>query len=110
MCTVGDVETSLSGQKAPLQEHERVAEEIRVHMLRGRLTQSALARKLGWPQQRLSRRLTGAVPFDICELFEIADALGTHAGVFFLAPDGSYLYSSAPGLLPAASPLQSSAA
>lgn len=48
-------------------------------MARQGISQQALADRLGWLQNRLSRRITDgktAVPFTVPELAEVADALG----------------------------------
>lgn len=59
-----------------------VAAEVRAEMARQGLSQQALAEKLGWRQQRLSRRILAEgsnnplIPFDIAELADVANALG----------------------------------
>jgi len=53
-----------------------VAAEVRAEMARQRVSQVALAERLGWIQQRLSRRMTGEVPFAVPELSAVADELG----------------------------------
>lgn len=53
-----------------------IAREVRVEMVRQELSQQALAERLGWDQRRVSRRLTGEVPFGAVELVEVATALG----------------------------------
>lgn len=48
-------------------------------MARQGISQQALADRLGWLQNRLSRRITDgktAVPFTVPELAEVASALG----------------------------------
>lgn len=45
-------------------------------MARQRLTQSDLAKALGWTQVALSRRLTGAVALSTDEIEHIAEVLG----------------------------------
>lgn len=54
----------------------RIARQIRAEMGRQELTQTMLAERLGWQQQRLGRRLTAAVAVDATELEQIAAALG----------------------------------
>lgn len=39
--------------------------------------------KLGWKQQHISRRLSGAVPFSATELFEVAQMLDVPMEQFF---------------------------
>lgn len=53
-----------------------VASEVRAEMARQQVSQQALADKLGWTQPKVSRRISGAVPFDVAELNAIATALG----------------------------------
>lgn len=65
---------------------ELVGAEIRAEMARQRITQTALAERLGWVQQRLSRRLTGEVPMRLDELQQIADALRAPVTQFFPSP------------------------
>lgn len=55
---------------------ERVAAEVRAAMARHRITQEHMARLLGLSQTALSRRLTGAVAFDVNELARVAEHLG----------------------------------
>lgn len=52
-----------------------VAAEVRAHMGRQRMTQTALATHMGVSQGYISRRLTGEVPFTVTELDEIARIL-----------------------------------
>lgn len=54
---------------------QAVATQVRDEMRRQRISQAALAERLGWPQQRVSRRITGAVAFDLAELEVIAEIL-----------------------------------
>lgn len=62
--------------ETPTAFEKAVASEVRAEMARQQVTQKALGEKLGWPQQKLSRRVSGAVPFDVAELDAIAVALG----------------------------------
>lgn len=52
---------------------EAVASEVRALMGRQRVSQTRLAKVLDMSQQSLSRRLTGEQPFNIDELFQLAD-------------------------------------
>jgi len=52
-----------------------VAGEVRAAMARRRISQTALADALGMSQAAISRRLTGALPFDVAELSAIAEIL-----------------------------------
>ena len=54
----------------------RIARRIRAELAERGLTQTDLAARLGWPQQRLNRRLTCTVPIDAVELEQVAAALG----------------------------------
>lgn len=45
-------------------------------MARNRITQAQAAEHLGLTQPAISRRMTGAVPFDVAELDKLADLLG----------------------------------
>jgi len=54
----------------------RIARRIRAELAERGLTQTDLAARLGWQQQKLNRRLTGAVAIDAAELEQVAAALG----------------------------------
>jgi transcriptional regulator with XRE-family HTH domain len=62
----------------------QVAEEIRVAMLRRRITGAKLAHDLGVSAAWVSYRLTGTQPIDLNDLQRIADVLGV--GVIDLLP------------------------
>jgi transcriptional regulator with XRE-family HTH domain len=56
-----------------------IAQRVREAIDRQGTTQVAIARQLGWPQQRFARRLTSAeyaAPFTAAELTEVARVLG----------------------------------
>lgn len=55
----------------------RIASNVRAEMGRKAHTQTSLAELISLSQTALSRRLTGALPFNVAELEEIASALGT---------------------------------
>jgi transcriptional regulator with XRE-family HTH domain len=55
---------------------ESVAEEVRVMMVRKRITGAALAERIGRSAAYLSRRLTGETAFDLDDLFRISEVLG----------------------------------
>lgn len=59
--------------KSPTQA---VAEEVRVQMVRKRLTQAATADQLGISKSSLNRRLTGESEFTVGELYRLADVFG----------------------------------
>ena len=62
--------------------HQRVAAEVRASLARANLSGNRAASRLGWKQQYLSRRLSGTVPFDVSELYAIADLLDVPVGEF----------------------------
>lgn len=63
--------------------HEAVAAEVRAQLARNRLSGRRAAAMLGWKQTYLSRRLTGAVPFDVDDLAALADLLEVPIEQFF---------------------------
>jgi transcriptional regulator with XRE-family HTH domain len=64
----------------------RVADSVRAEMARRKITQTELAESLGMTQPAISRRMSGAVPFDTEELGRIADLLGVPMSVLFGEP------------------------
>lgn len=74
----------------------RIAAEVRAEIGRQGMSQQALADRLGWPQPRLSRRLTDgktAVPFTVVELTAVASTLGVPLAQFLPAAPPSRLQS-----------------
>jgi transcriptional regulator with XRE-family HTH domain len=65
---------------------QSVAGEVRAHLGRQRLSGRAAAFRLGWTQQYMSRRLTGAIPFDVADLDALAELLDVPVTAFFDAP------------------------
>jgi transcriptional regulator with XRE-family HTH domain len=59
----------------PVTYNESVVGEIRAEMGRQRVSQTTLARRLGWSQPFLSRRLCGAVAWDADTIEAVAAAL-----------------------------------
>jgi len=53
-----------------------VAREVRAELGRQRISAAALGRKLGKSQSYWSRRINGAIPFNVDELRAIAQLLG----------------------------------
>lgn len=53
-----------------------VTAEIRAELARRGLTAYALANAIGMSKQTMSRRMTGATPFDLAEVEAIANFLG----------------------------------
>ncbi|MEO3927865.1 helix-turn-helix transcriptional regulator [Micromonosporaceae bacterium B7E4] len=64
-----------------------VAGAVRAELARRRISQTAIAQHFGWSQQTISRRMTGAVPFDIAELAAVAEYLGVPIASFL--PDSA---------------------
>lgn len=64
----------------PSKFHCEVAANVRAEMARQKITQQNLITATGWSQQRISRRLTGTVAFDVAELAVIAALLGKNPG------------------------------
>jgi len=59
---------------------QSVAAEVRAELARKRIPQSDLAEVLGVSQAGISRRLSGATPFDVNELAAVAAFLGVPVG------------------------------
>lgn len=74
-----------------LPAHEIVAAEVRAELARQRISGRQAARRLGWTQQALSRRLTGDIPFNVAELAELAGLLGIEVTAFFPQGRGAIL-------------------
>jgi len=56
-------------------EYRSLVERLRAHREAQSLSQSALAMKLGWPQQRLSAVEAGSRRLDVMEYFQLTAAL-----------------------------------
>lgn len=52
-----------------------VANEVRAHLARRRLSARQAAFRLGWTQAYISRRMTGDAPFDVADLDQLARLL-----------------------------------
>lgn len=65
---------------------ERVAANLRAEAARQRISQMALAERLGLSQTGVSRRLSGHVPIDVDELAAFAEVLGVSAESLLGAP------------------------
>ncbi|MCR6625346.1 MAG: helix-turn-helix domain-containing protein [Pseudoxanthomonas sp.] len=57
-------------------EYRELIERLRGRREKIGLSQSEVARALGWPQQRLSAIEAGARRLDVMEFFELTSALG----------------------------------
>lgn len=68
---------------APQAGSREVAAEVRAEMARQRLSSQDLAEQINFTTSTLHRRLTGQVPFDMEELFLVANALGVYPSQFF---------------------------
>ncbi len=55
---------------------EYAARKIRGHLGEERISVAALARKLGWSQSYLARRVDGRVAFDLDDLEKVAEEIG----------------------------------
>lgn len=55
---------------------EAVAAEVRAHLARNRISQTTAAKAIGIAQSSMSRRLVGAQPFTVDELYGLADLFG----------------------------------
>ena len=60
---------------------EGVSTEIRVLLARRDMSQRDLAERSGISQVAISRRMTGAIPWDLTELEAVANALDVPASV-----------------------------
>lgn len=66
--------------------NERVASEVRAEMGRQQLSVNELARRLGFSQPYLSRRMNGTVPLDLIDLEKIARELGVAVETLVAVP------------------------
>jgi len=69
----------------PTDLRDTVATEVRAEMARQRLSQQALAERLGEKQWWVSKRLTRSIPFTIEDLERIATALEKPVAHFIAA-------------------------
>ncbi|MCA0298887.1 MAG: helix-turn-helix domain-containing protein [Proteobacteria bacterium] len=60
-------------------DYRKLVERLRNRREELGLTQSDVARRLGWPQQRLSAVEAGARRLDVIEFFQLTSALGLTA-------------------------------
>ncbi|WP_428964486.1 helix-turn-helix domain-containing protein [Micromonospora fluostatini] len=65
---------------------EYTAGELRARLARERISVTALARRLGWSQSYLARRVDGRVAFDLDDLEKVADELGIHVADLLPTP------------------------
>lgn len=71
-------------RKLVVSEHrEKVAEEVRALMGRHRVSQKALGIALGLGQSGISDRVNGKVPFDVDELYAMAEFFDVPVVTFF---------------------------
>ena len=64
----------------PNSPSQQVAANVRAELGRHRRTQTAVGQHLGLSQTAVSRRLTGAIPFDVNELHLLATWLDVPVG------------------------------
>lgn len=69
---------------------EAVASEVRALMGRHRVSQARLSTVLRMSQSALSRRLNGDQPFDIDDLYRIAEHFGTEVTALFSTPKSGW--------------------
>jgi transcriptional regulator with XRE-family HTH domain len=72
-----------SVRAAALPIHHRVAAEVRASLARANVSGRQAAMQLGWKQQYISRRLNGTVPFDVVDLYALAELLDIPVEGFF---------------------------
>ena len=58
------------------EDYRRLVERLRGYREERGLSQTELARQLGWPQQKLSSIEAGARRLDVIEFFQLTSALG----------------------------------
>lgn len=63
-------------QSAPKPEHVAVGAQIRSVLDELGISGNELAKRLGWPQSNVARRLLGKTPTTVPELQQIADTIG----------------------------------
>jgi len=62
-----------------------VAANIRAELARQKVSQTQVAERLGLSQAAVSRRLSGALPFELDEIAAVADLLNVRARDLILA-------------------------
>ena len=67
---------------------ERIAAEVRAELARQRISVSEAARRLGWGQSVLHRRIAAERPFEAEELAMIARILEVPVSKFFVSVEG----------------------
>jgi transcriptional regulator with XRE-family HTH domain len=65
---------------------ESIPRELKAEMIRRDMSQHDLATRLGWRQQKLSRRLSGRVPLTVGDLELIASAMNSSLRIEFGFP------------------------
>lgn len=63
--------------------NERVATEVRAELGRQRISVNELARRLGWSQPYLARRVSGVVALDLTDVERISAELGVSVSALF---------------------------
>ena len=62
--------------QSPSDYPTRVRRRVRVALAEHEISASEMARRCGWTQSYISRRMAGRSPFDVADLARIAEELG----------------------------------
>jgi transcriptional regulator with XRE-family HTH domain len=65
---------------------DHISAEIRAELGRQHVSQKVLARALGWSQVKLSRRMSGRVPWAVADIESIASVLDVPRSQFLDPP------------------------
>ena len=68
--------TTMASKTIYRDDYRKLGERLRKRREELGLSQSEVARTLGWPQQRMSAVEAGARRLDVIEFFQLASALG----------------------------------
>lgn len=77
---------AMAKSHAPSDYATRVRWRVREALTERGLSGTAAARQLGWTQSYMSRRMTGAVPFDLVDLDQLARLLDVAVLEFSVDP------------------------
>lgn len=67
--------------------HKRVVGDVRAQLARRRVSARQVAFALGWTEHYMSRRLTGKTPFDVNDLYALAQVLDVSILTFLQSLD-----------------------
>ena len=73
----------MGDRQSVLAVQNQVADEVRAHLGRRRLSARQAAFSLGWTQGYIAKRMTGTVAFDVADLAALSDLLDVPIGEFF---------------------------